>query len=105
VALKKIWHVHQPTSTTGMFVAVATTSVPAAPPASPMSIHGRRIPAREVARSLRRPNSGLATMASSDPTPVTMARLRGSASMPTRSLTFSAKDTSSGAKNSREPPV
>ena len=43
-------------------------------------------------------------MANSDPTPVTMARLRGAASMPTRSFTFSANDTSSGARKSSDPP-
>jgi hypothetical protein len=96
---------HQPTSTTEMLGAVATTRVPAAPTTNPVTIQGRRIPARDVVRSLSRPNSGLATMDSSDPMPATMARLRGAASMPTRSLTFKASDTSSGARNSREPPV
>lgn len=105
VALKNTWQVHQPARTTGMLGAVATTSVPAVPPASPMSIQGRLMPMRAVVRSLRRPKSGLARMESSDPTPVTMARLRGAASMPTRSLTFNASDTRSGARNSREPPV
>jgi hypothetical protein len=45
VALKKIWQVHQPACAIGMFGAEATTSVPAAPPVSLMSIQGRRIPA------------------------------------------------------------
>jgi hypothetical protein len=103
--LKNTWHVHQPTSTTEMSGAVATTSVPTAPTATPITIQGRLIPARAVVRSLSRPNSGLATMESSDPTPATVARLRGAASMPTRSLTFKANDTSSGARNSSEPPV
>jgi hypothetical protein len=103
--LKNTWQMHQPTRTTEMLDAVATSSVPAAPRTSPVTIHGRRIPNREVVRSLRRPNSVLATMDSSDPMPATMARLRGAASMPTRSLTFKASDTNRGARNSREPPV
>ena len=45
------------------------------PPARPTSIQGRRIPSREVVRSLSLPASGLLTMDSSDPTPVTRARL------------------------------
>jgi hypothetical protein len=105
VALKKTWQTHQPTSTVAMFGAVATTSVPAAPTATPVTIQGRRIPTLDVVRSLSRPNSGLAMMASSDPTPVTSARLRGAASMPTRSFTLRARDTRSGARNSRDPPV
>jgi hypothetical protein len=103
--LKKTWQTHQPASTVQMFGATATTRVPAAPTATPMTIQGRRIPIGEVVRSLSLPNSGLAAMASSDPTPVTIARLRGAASMPTRSFTLSASETRSGARNSRDPPV
>ncbi len=47
------------------------------PPASPTSIQGRRMPHRDVVRSLSRPNSGLLTIDSSDPTPVTRARFLG----------------------------
>ena len=75
------------------------------PPTSPTSIHGRRMPRRDVVRSLNRPKSGLLTIASSEPTPVTSARFFGASSMPTRSLTFSASDTSSGPRKSREPPA
>ena len=88
-----------------MFGAVATTIVPKAPAATPVTIQGRRIPHLAVVRSLSRPNRGLATMASSDPTPVTMARFPGAASMPTRSFTFNASDTRSGARKSSDPPV
>ena len=41
-----------------MFGAVATTSVPAAPTATPVTIQGRRIPTLDVVRSLSRPNTG-----------------------------------------------
>ena len=88
-----------------MVGASATVRVPTAPPARPTSIHGRRIPSRDVVRSLSRPKNGLLTIANSDPTPVTSARLRGARSMPTRSLTLRASDTSSGARKSSAPPA
>lgn len=88
-----------------MVGATAAMRMPALPPASPTSIHGRRIPRREDVRSLNRPNSGLATMASSEPSPVTRARLLGARSIPTSELTFSANETSSGARSNREAPA
>ena len=88
-----------------MFGATATVRMPMVPPASPTSIQGRRMPIRAVVRSLKRPKSGLLTIASSDPIPVTSARFLGASSIPTRLLTFSASDTSSGARNSSAPPA
>ena len=57
------------------------------------------MPHREVVRSLSRPKNGLAKTDSRDPTEVTSARLFGARLMPTRSLTFNASDTSSGARS------
>jgi hypothetical protein len=88
-----------------MFGAVAITIVPIAPRTTPVTIQGRRMPHRLVVRSLSLPNSGLATMERSDPTPATRARLLGAAASPTRSRTFRASETSSGARNSSDPPV
>jgi Phage integrase, N-terminal SAM-like domain len=79
--------------------------VPRLPPARPATIHGLRMPHRADARSLSRPKIGLATIDSSAPTLVTSASRPGAASIPTRSLTFNASDTNSGARNSREVPV
>ena len=53
-----------------------------------MTIHGRRIPRRDVLRSLIRPKIGLANMASRAPIPVTRARLFGACPVPTSELTF-----------------
>ena len=43
-----------------MFGATATVRVPTIPPASPISIHGRRMPSRDVVRSLSRPKKRVA---------------------------------------------
>jgi hypothetical protein len=59
------------------------------------------MPHGEVVRSLSLPKNGLPTMASRAPVPVTRARLLGACSMPTSELTFKAKVTSRGARNSR----
>ena len=67
-ALNISWVRHQPSRTTGMLVAKATVRMPSEPPSRPITIHGRRIPSREVVRSLIRPKNGFATRASSDPT-------------------------------------
>ena len=88
-----------------MLGATATTRVPAVPPARPTSIHGRRIPSREVVRSLNRPKKGLLTIARSEPTPVTRARFFGAWSMPTSEFTFRASETSRGAIITKVPPA
>ena len=67
-----------------------------------MTIHGRRMPQRDEVRSLSLPKNGLATIASRAPTPATSDRLFGAWSVPTSELTFSARVTSSGARNSRQ---
>jgi len=59
------------------------------------------MPSGEVVRSLSLPKNGFPTMASRAPVPVTTARLLGACSIPTSELTFRAKVTSSGARNSR----
>ena len=69
-----------------------------------MIIQGRRMPNRDEVRSLILPKNGLANMASSAPVPATSARLFGACSIPTRELIFSAKLTSSGARNNRMVP-
>ena len=60
-----------------MLGASATMRMPREPPTRPMIIHGRRMPSREVVRSLILPKNGLAKIASSAPTPATSARLFG----------------------------
>ncbi len=84
-----------------MLGASATTPIPTEPPARPLTIQGRRMPSRDVVRSLIRPKNGLATMASRAPTAATSARLAGARSLPTSESTFKAKVTSRGARNSR----
>jgi hypothetical protein len=88
-----------------MVGANATTRMPRQPPATPMTIQGRRMPHDEEVRSLIRPKNGLLNTATSEPTPATSARLFGARSVPTSELTFNAKVTSSGARNSREVPM
>ena len=88
-----------------MLGATATTRTPREPPTRPMTIHGRRMPSRDEVRSLILPKNGLANMASRAPTPVTSARLFGARSIPTRELTFNARVTSRGARNSRMVPM
>jgi hypothetical protein len=85
-----------------MLGASATTRMPAEPPTRPMTIHGRRMPARAAVRSLILPKSGLPTIATRAPMPATSARLSGARSIPTSEFTFSARVTSSGAMNSSE---
>ncbi len=70
-----------------------------------MPIQGRRIPRDDVVRSLSLPSSGLPSIATSAPTPVTSDRLRGAASIPTSELTFNARVTSSGAIRTRQVPM
>jgi hypothetical protein len=100
--LKKSWATHHPIRVTAMFGALATTSMPSVPPASPTTIQGLRMPHRDEVRSLIRPKNGLPTMATSAPTAVTRARFRGACSIPTRESTFNASVTSSGAIRTRE---
>ena len=52
-------------------------------------------------RSLILPKNGFPTIANRAPIPVTNARLLGAWSIPTSELTFKAKVTSRGARNSR----
>ena len=103
-ALKQSWAMHHPTRTIGMLGATATTRMPSEPPSRPITIQGRRIPSRDVVRSLSLPQNGLLKMANAEPTPVIRARLFGARSMPTRELTFSARETRRGARNSRVVP-
>jgi hypothetical protein len=100
-ALKSSWATHQPIRTTATLGASATVRMPSEPPARPITIQGRRMPHREVVRSLSLPKNGFPTMASRAPIPVTSAKLLGACSMPTSELTFKAKVTSRGARNSR----
>ena len=71
------------------------------PPTSPMTIQGRRMPNRDEVRSLSLPASGLANIASREPTPATTAKLLGARSIPTSDSTFRANVTSKGAISSR----
>ncbi len=59
------------------------------------------MPKRDVVRSLSRPNSGLPTIATNEPTPAMSDRLFGARSVPTSELTFNASVTSSGAMKTR----
>ena len=70
-----------------------------------MIIQGRRMPSREEVRSLSLPKNGLPTIASSEPIPVTSAKLFGACSIPTSELTFKANVTSTGAMNTRVVPM
>jgi hypothetical protein len=76
--------------------------MPSEPPATPITIQGRRMPSSEEVRSLSRPKNGFANIASSEPTPATRARLFGARSVPTSELIFSARVTSSGAMSIRQ---
>ena len=60
------------------------------------------MPSRDDVRSLILPKNGLPNMATRAPIPVTSARLFGARSIPTSELTFNAKVTSTGARNSRQ---
>src|SRR5689334_9877784 len=100
-ALKHSWAVHHPARTTGTLGASATTRTPRQPPTRPVTIHGRRMPSRDVVRSLILPKNGLPTRASRAPTPATRARLFGACLIPTSEVTFNGKVTSRGATNSR----
>ena len=100
-ALNPTWATHHPSRTNGIVGAQATTRTPRDPPTRPVTIHGRRIPNRDVVRSLSLPQNGLASMATAAPTPATSARLFGAWSSPTSEFTFNAKLTSSGARNNR----
>jgi hypothetical protein len=60
------------------------------------------MPSRDEVRSLILPKNGLANMANRDPVPVTSARLFGACSIPTSELTFNARETSRGARNTRD---
>ena len=104
-ALKNTWAMHQPRRTTAVLGARATTRMPRLPAVRPATIQGRRMPHADVVRSLSLPKNGLATIASREPTLVTRASRPGAASVPTRSLTFNARETRSGARNSSEVPV
>ena len=84
-----------------MLGASATVKTPREPPTRPMTIHGRRMPSCDEVRSLILPKKGLANMANREPTPATRARLLGALSVPTSELTFNAKVTSRGARNTR----
>jgi hypothetical protein len=55
----------------------------------------------DVVRSLSLPKNGFPTIARRAPVAVTSAKLLGACSIPTSELTFKAKVTSRGARNSR----
>ena len=76
--------------------------MPREPTARPVIIHGRRMPSRDVVRSLIRPKNALPTMATRAPIPATSAKLPGACLIPTSEFTFNANVTSTGARNSRE---
>ena len=95
--LKNACAMHQPSRTPWTEGDTATTRTPREPPRSPTIIHGRRMPRREVVRSLSLPNTGLATKATNAPVPTTRDSFPGAASAPTRSSIFSARVTSRGA--------
>ena len=67
-----------------------------------MTIHGLRMPSGDEVRSLILPKNGLPNMATRAPIPATSARLFGACLIPTSELTFNAKVTSRGARNTRE---
>ena len=71
-----------PTRTTAMVGANATMRMPSEPPTRPVSIQGRRMPSREVVRSLSLPKNGFPTIASRAPVPVTTAKLLGAVRSP-----------------------
>jgi hypothetical protein len=100
-ALNSSWAMHQPTRTTVTLGANATMRMPSEPPTRPITIQGRRMPSRDQVRSLSLPKNGFPTIASRAPVPVTTARLLGARSIPTSELTFKARVTSRGARNSR----
>ena len=101
-ALKNSWAMHHPTITTAMLGAVATMRIPTEPPPRPMTIQGRRMPSREEVRSLIRPKNGLPNRETRAPIPATSDKLFGARSVPTSELTFKARLTSAGARNSRD---
>jgi hypothetical protein len=84
-----------------MLGANATMRMPREPLTRPITIQGRRMPSGEVVRSLILPKNGFATMANRAAIPVTTAKLFGACSIPTSELTFNARVTSRGARNSR----
>ena len=101
MALKNSCAKHQPISTTQTAGARATTRMPSDPPARPTMIHGRRMPHREVVRSLSLPQRGFATNATIEPVAATSDRLDAARSVPTNELTFRARVTRSGAMKTR----
>ena len=68
--MKNSWAMHHPRRTTGTLGASATMRTPREPPTRPMTIHGRRMPSRDVVRSLILPKNGLPNMATREPIPV-----------------------------------
>jgi hypothetical protein len=84
-----------------MLGANATMRMPREPPTRPIIIQGRRMPSCDVVRSLILPKNGFPNIANRAPIPVTTAKLFGACSIPTSELTFNAKVTSRGARNTR----
>lgn len=76
--------------------------MPREPLTRPITIQGRRMPSRDEVRSLILPKNGFPTIANRAPIPVTTAKLLSACSIPTSELTFNAKVTSSGARNTRQ---
>ena len=91
MALKNSWAIHHPSSTTWMLGANETIATPTVPPTTPMTIHGRRMPSRDVVRSLIRPKNGLPNIATKAPMPATSARLPGACLMPTSAADLQRK--------------
>jgi hypothetical protein len=71
------------------------------PPSTPTTIHGRRIPNREVVRSLSLPTNGLPISATSDPIPTTRARAPGARRMPTSALILRVNVMDTGAMRTK----
>jgi hypothetical protein len=62
-----------------------------------VTIQGRRMPSRDVVRSLILPKNGFPTIANRAPVPVATAKLLGACSIPTSEFTFNARVTSRGS--------
>ena len=71
VALRKAWTRHHPTTIPATPRALASTMSPTAPRARPPAIHGRRRPKRLVVRSDKAPKTGLPSVETRAPRPVT----------------------------------
>jgi len=74
IAFSPAWARHQPAMTPAIVCWPASRHSAAAPASAPPTIHGRRRPNRLVVRSDSAPATGLATIATAAPMPVTHPR-------------------------------